>query len=166
MRNSAATTCLFVRNLPYENLPFCGNFACEKLPFCDIIFFNSFMNRKFTENELYRAVLLDRLTINEGMIMENTVAQSLRRNGHKLFFYSRSDTNHRENNIEIDFLIKKGKKICPIEVKSSEYRAHTSLDKFYRKFKDHLAAPIVFYQKDIMEKDGVLHLPLFMADFV
>ena len=78
---------------------------------------HSFMDDKFTDNELYRDILLDRLHVNEGMLMENIVAQELRASGHKLFFYSRSDTNNRENNMEIDFLIRKKRKICPIEVK-------------------------------------------------
>lgn len=127
---------------------------------------HTFMNKKFTRNEIYRAVLLDRLNINEGMIMENIVAQTLRRNGHKLFFYSRSNTNDRKNNIEIDFLIEDGKKIRPIEVKSSEYKAHSSLDKFRTKFKSRLSQPIIFYQKDVMERDDVLHLPLYFCEFV
>ena len=67
---------------------------------------HSFMDDKFTDNELYRDILLDRLHVNEGMLMENVVAQELRASGHKLFFYSRSDTNNRENNMEIDFLIR------------------------------------------------------------
>ena len=94
----------------------------------------TFMDRAFTDNELYRAILFDRLDINEGMIMENIVAQMLRRNGHRLYFYSRSDLEHRENHMEIDFLITEGKKISPIEVKSANYRSHASLDKFRKKF--------------------------------
>jgi len=62
--------------------------------------------------------------------MENVVAQMLRSNGHKLYFYSRNDSVHRENHIEIDFVITEKKKICPIEVKSGNYTTHSSLDKF------------------------------------
>ena len=65
----------------------------------------TFMDKPFTENELYRAILFDKLNINEGMLMENIVAQMLRCNGHKLYFYSRNDNEHRENHMEIDFLI-------------------------------------------------------------
>lgn len=65
---------------------------------------HSFMDDKFIDNELYRDILLDRLHVNEGMLMENIVAQELRANGHKLYFYSRSDTNERSNHMEIDFL--------------------------------------------------------------
>ena len=83
---------------------------------------HTFMDTSFTDNELYRAVLFDKLNINEGMIMENVVAQMLRANGHKLYFYSRCDNKNRENHMEIDFLIKQNKKICPVEVKSGNYR--------------------------------------------
>lgn len=126
----------------------------------------TFMDRAFTDNELYRATLFDKLDINEGMIMENIVAQMLRRNGHRLYFYSRSDLEHRENHMEIDFLITEGKKISPIEVKSANYRSHASLDKFRKKFSQKIGTPYILYTKDVMEKDGIWHLPLYMAMFL
>ena len=126
----------------------------------------TFMDRAFTDNELYRAILFDKLDINEGMIMENIVAQMLRRNGHKLYFYSRTDLENRENHMEIDFLITEGKKIAPIEVKSANYRSHSSLDKFRKKFSQKIGTPYILYTKDVMEKDGVWHLPLYMAMFL
>ena len=95
----------------------------------------TFMDTAFTDNALYKAVLFDKLDINEGMIMENITAQILRRNGHKLYFYSRSDSTNRKNHMEIDFLITENKRISPIEVKSSNYRSHSPLDKFRKKYK-------------------------------
>jgi predicted AAA+ superfamily ATPase len=127
---------------------------------------HSFMDDKFTDNELYRDILLDRLHVNEGMLMENIVAQELRASGHKLFFYSRSDTNNRENNMEIDFLIRKKRKICPIEVKSGVYRKHSSLDKFRSKFKGKIGQPYILYTKDVFVKEEVIHLPIYMAMFL
>jgi len=127
---------------------------------------HTFMDRAFIENEFYKAILFDKLDINEGMIMENIVAQMLRRNGHKLYFYSRSDSENRENHMEIDFLITEKKKIAPIEVKSSNYRSHSSLDKFRKKFSNKLGTSYILYPKDVMEKDGILHLPLYMAMFL
>ncbi|KIR02816.1 putative ATPase (AAA+ superfamily) [Lachnospiraceae bacterium TWA4] len=124
---------------------------------------HTFMDDSFTDNELYKAILFDRLDINEGMIMENVVAQMLRCNGHKLYFYSRNDRENRENQMEIDFLIKEKKNISPIEVKSSSYRVHSSLDKFRKKFSSKVGTPYILYTKDVMQKDGVLHLPLYMA---
>lgn len=126
----------------------------------------AFMDVPFVQNELYKAILFDNLNINEGMLMENIVAQTLRFNGHKLYFYSRSDTEHRENHMEIDFLISEGKKISPIEVKSSKYQTHSSLDKFIAKFKGRYSQPYILYTKDLNIKDGILHLPLYMTMFL
>lgn len=127
---------------------------------------HTFMDAAFTDNELYKAILFDKLDINEGMIMENVVAQMLRRNGHKLYFYSRSDNEQRENHMEIDFLITENKKISPIEVKSGNYRSHSSLDKFRKKFSNKIGTSYILYTKDVMDKDGILHLPLYMAMFL
>lgn len=123
----------------------------------------AFMDKSYADNELYKAVLFDKLDINEGMIMENAVAQMLRCNGHRLYFYSRSDNLHRENHMEIDFMITSGNKISPIEVKSGNYRSHSSLDKFQKKFRNKTGTAYILYTKDVMEKDGIWHLPIYMA---
>lgn len=127
---------------------------------------HSFMDDEYGDNELYRDILLDKLHVNEGMLMENIVAQQLRGSGHKLFFYSRSDTNNRENHMEIDFLIRNKRKICPIEVKSGLYRRHSSLDKFRNKLMGKIGQPYILYTKDIQIKEGVIHLPIYMAMFL
>lgn len=126
----------------------------------------TFMDNSFTENELYKAILFDKLGINEGMIMENIVAQMLRTNGHKLYFYSRCDNTNRENHMEIDFLISENKKIAPIEVKSNNYTSHSSLDKFKTKFSSKIGNSYILYSKDVMIKDGIIHLPFYMAMFL
>ena len=81
----------------------------------------------------------------------------------RLYFYSRSDPDHRENHMEIDFLITVNKKISPVEVKSGNYRSHASLDKFRKKFSRKIGTSYILYAKDVMEKDGILHLPHYMA---
>lgn len=126
----------------------------------------TFMDKAFTENGLYRAILFDKLSINEGMIMENVVAQMLRTNGHKLYFYSRTDATNRKNDMEIDFLITEGNKICPIEVKSNNYVSHSSLDKFRDKFSSKIGNSYTLYSKDVIVKDGIIHLPIYMAMFL
>ena len=126
----------------------------------------TFMDNSFTENELYKAILFDKLGINEGMIMENIVAQMLRTNGHKLYFYSRCDNTNRENHMKIDFLISENKKIAPIEVKSNNYTSHSSLDKFKTKFSSKIGNSYILYSKDVMIKDGIIHLPFYMAMFL
>jgi hypothetical protein len=100
------------------------------------------------------------------MMTENVVAQMLRAGGHRLFFYSRSDANTSRKSIEIDFLITIGNKVCPVEVKSSAYRTHSSLDKFRSKFSKVIGDAYILYGKDIMIKDDVIHLPLYMAMFL
>lgn len=127
---------------------------------------HSFMDDKFIDNELYRDILLDKLHVNEGMLMENIVAQELRTSGHRLYFYSRSDTDNRENHMEIDFLIRKKRKICPVEVKSGAYRKHSSLDKFRSRFRSKIGQPYILYTKDILLKEDVIHLPIYMAMFL
>lgn len=126
----------------------------------------TFIDAPFVENDLYKAILFDDLEINEGMIMENVVAQMLRRNGHKLHFYSRNDPEHRKNHMKIDFLITEKKKIAPVEVKSGNYRSHSSLDKFRNKFSSKIGTSYILYTKDLMIKDGIIHLPIYMAMFL
>ncbi len=123
----------------------------------------TFKDKKFTDNELYRAILFDKLNINEGMLMENVVAQLLRLHRPRLYFYSKSDNLHRENHMEIDFLVTEGKKIAPVEVKSGDYHRHSSLDKFRLRFSSVIGNSYILYTKDLMLKDGIVHLPLYMA---
>ncbi len=153
---------------PNAGLALSADYATQKCYMADtgLLVTQTFMDKAYTDNELYRAVLFDKLDINEGMIMENIVAQMLRTNGHKLYFYSRSDASKRENHMEIDFLITEGKKISPIEVKSGNYRSHASLDKFRKRFSAKIGNTYILYDKDVMEKDGILHLPLYMGIFL
>lgn len=125
---------------------------------------HTFQDKKYTDNELYRAILFDKLNVNEGMLMENIVAQMLRHRRSRLYFYSRSDSQTRENHMEIDFLITEGKKIAPVEVKSGNYRSHSSLDKFRKHFSSVIGNSYILYTKDVMIKDGIIHLPLYMAN--
>lgn len=153
---------------PNVGLALSADYSMQKCYMADtgLLVTHTFMDRSFTENELYRAILFDKLNINEGMLMENIVAQMLRRSGHKLYYYSRSDSANRENHMEVDFLITENKKISPVEVKSANYRKHSSLDKFRKKFSGKLGASFILYTKDVMEKEGVWHLPLYMAMFL
>ena len=150
---------------PNVGLALSADYATQKCYMADtgLLVTQTFMDQAFTDNAFYRAVLFDKLDINEGMLMENIVAQMLRRNGHKLYFYSRSDALNRKNHIEVDFLITENKKISPIEVKSGNYRSHSSLDKFRKKFDKKIGTSYILYPKDVMEKDGIWHLPLYMA---
>ena len=127
---------------------------------------HTFKDKNYTDNELYRAILFDKLSINEGMLVENAVAQMLRLHRERLYFYSRCDSKNRENHIKIDFLITEGKKISPVEVKSGNYRSHASLDKFRRRFSSVIGNSYILYTNDVMIKDGIIHLPLYMAELL
>ena len=127
---------------------------------------HTFKDKNYTGNELYRAILFDKLSINEGMLVENAVAQMLRLHRERLYFYSRCDSKNRENHIKIDFLITDGKKISPVEVKSGNYRSHASLDKFRRRFSSVIGNSYILYTNDVMIKDGIIHLPLYMAELL
>ena len=126
----------------------------------------AFMDADYTGNELYRALMLDRLSVNNGMLAENAVAQALRASGRELYFYSRYGRDETEQKMEIDFLIRRAGKISPIEVKSAAYQHHASLDKFIRKFAGRIGTPYILYTKDVMEKNGIVHLPLYMTQFL
>lgn len=119
-----------------------------------------------TSEKIYRGVYYGDVYFNKGMIAENAVAQAFRANGRDLYFYSRSTSETRKNGMEIDFLIRRGDKICPVEVKSGNYRSHSSLDKFVGKFGKRIGEPLILYTKDVMGKDGIMHLPLYMASLL
>ena len=153
---------------PNIGLALSADHATQKCYMADtgLLITHTFMDSPYIENELYKAILFDKLRINEGMIMENIAAQMLRRNGHKPYFYSRSDKESRKNRMEIDFLITEKKKIAAIEVKSGNYKSHSSLDKFKKKFGSKLSNSYVLYTKDVMVKDDIAHLPIYMTMFL
>lgn len=126
----------------------------------------AFVNKPFLDNEIYKAILFDKLNVNEGMIMENFVAQTLKSKGYELFYYSKNDNDVIENNMEIDFLIVQDKKINPIEVKSGNYKKHTSIDRFKEKFGKNVGTRYVLHTKDLKVEDDIVYLPLYMAIFL
>ncbi len=153
---------------PNVGLALSSDFSTRKCYMSDtgLLVTQIFYDNKYENNNLYKDVLFDKININEGMLMENIVAQMLRTKGHKLYFYSRNDKKNRKNHMEIDFIISNNRKVIPIEVKSSSYRKHSSLDKFNNKFNKKISHSIILYQKDVMIKDEVLHLPIYMASFL
>ena len=153
---------------PRVGLALSSDRATQKLYMADtgLLVTHTFHDSEYLNNELYRAILFDRLHINEGMILENAVAQTLRASGYRLYFYSRVDSVNRKNNMEIDFLIVRREKVCPIEVKSASYRYHSSLDKFKAKFSRNIGESYIVYTKDVLMKDGITHIPIYMAMFL
>ena len=153
---------------PHIGLALSSDHSKQKLYMADtgLLITHTFHDNEYLDNELYRAILFDKLHINEGMILENTVAQALRTSGHRLYFYSRVAPDNRTNHIEIDFLIIRKNKVSPLEVKSASSRYHSSLDKFSAKFSKTIGESYIIYTKDVMVKDNIIYIPVYMAMFL
>lgn len=128
----------------------------------------AFEDSRQLSTELYRALLYGNLTINEGMLIENVVAQMLVATGRVPYYFSRNSRNDSQETMEIDFLITKSMmssrhNIHPIEVKSGKNYTYTSLNKFYKKFKDYLSTPYIIHESDYKEENGIIFLPLYMT---
>lgn len=141
-----------------------------KCYFCDtgLLISMAFDARGIVQYEIYQKLMFEKLEINEGMLVENVVAQMLKAANHKLFFYSNYDKENAENRMEIDFLIQKKivtsrHNISPIEVKSSSNYTLTSLKKCVNKFGQYLAESYVLHSKDLEVKNGIIYLPLYMT---
>lgn len=123
-------------------------------------------NRDSTDEDLYKALVIDNLGINQGMIIENIVAQMLRASGHDLYFHEylyKAEEAVKEKKYEIDFMIVKKKKICPIEVKSSGYTSHKSFDYLIKKYQLKSEDRYIIYTKDLKYQDGITYIPLYMT---
>ena len=141
-----------------------------KCYFCDtgLLISMAFNARGIVQNEIYQKLMFDKLEINEGMLVENIVAQMLRTAGHQLFFYSNYDKEDASNRMEIDFLIQKETvtsrhNISPIEVKSGTNYTLNSLTKCINKFGQYLSIPYVLHSKDLEIENGITYLPLYMT---
>ena len=141
-----------------------------KCYYCDtgLLISLAFSARGIVTNEIYQKLMFDKLEIDEGMLVENIVAQMLKAAGNELFFYSNYDKEEAENRMQVDFLIQKEvvtskHNISPIEVKSSTGYTLTSINKCIKKFREYLSTPYVLHTKDVEKKDGLVFLPLYMT---
>ena len=124
----------------------------------------AFWDKDYTENDIYQKLLNDKLSTNLGYIYENMIAQMLAASGNKLFYYTwPRDATH---NYEIDFLMSKGSKLYPIEVKSSGYSTHKSLDAFCEKYSSRVGERYLIYTKDFRKDGSTTLLPVFMTMFL
>mgnify|MGYP004664759861 FL=1 len=124
-----------------------------------------FKDKNYTENVIYNKLLSDKLDTNLGYVYENVVAQMLMAKGNNLFYYTmESETSNHL--YEIDFLISSGDKICPIEVKSGNYRTHKSLDVFDDKFSSRIRDKYVVHTKDYKWENGIHYIPVYMVPFL
>ena len=138
-----------------------------KIFMCDTGLFvtQMFRDREFTENVIYDKLLNDKLSGNLGYLYENIVAQTLAANGHGLYYHTIMNPVSRHN-YEIDFLLAEKNKICPVEVKSSNYKAHKSLDVFTDKFSGRIMQRYLIYTKDYTKDADIECLPVYMTQFL
>lgn len=124
-----------------------------------------FKDKDFTENVIYEKLLNDKLTTNLGYLYENVVAQMLTASGNELYYHTFLNNETRHNH-EVDFLLSKKNKVCPIEVKSSGYKTHSSLDRFCEKYSSRVLDKYVVYTKDFKKDQDVILLPIYMVPFL
>jgi len=124
----------------------------------------AFWDKEFTENIIYQKLLSDKLSANLGYLYENLVAQLLASFGNQLFYYTWP--KDKKHNYETDFLLSRGFKICPIEVKSSGYNAHASLDEFCRIFHERIGERYLVYTKDLRRDEQTWLVPMYMLPFL
>lgn len=136
-------------------------FVCDTGLFTTMIF----ADRNFTENIIYEKLLNDKLSANLGYLYENVAAQILSANGNKLFYYTFLNEKSKHN-YEIDFVLGRKNKVCPLEIKSAGYNTHASLDAFCKKFSPRILDKYLVYTKDFKKDKDVFMLPIYMTMFL
>ena len=125
----------------------------------------AFWDNDFSENIIYQKLLSDKLNTNLGYIYENIVAQMLVAANSKLFYHT-WPTESGKHNYEIDFLLSRQAKLCPIEVKSSQSTKHASIDNFQKKYSERIRHKYVLHTRDVRKDGDLLSLPVYMAPFL
>lgn len=150
-------------NDPNVGMPLSQNIYRYKIFMADTGLFVTlaFWDKEFTENIIYSKLLSNKLDANLGYVYENLIAQMLRAAGNELFYYTfPAENNH---NYEVDFLLSHGSKLLPIEVKSSGYKTHKSLDEFCKKFSSRIGNRYLVYTKDLRKDGETLLVPVYMT---
>ena len=125
----------------------------------------AFWDDSFTNNVIYQKLLNDKLNADVGYVYENVVSQMLIAAGHKLYYHT-WPTPSGKHNYEIDFLLSRQAKICPVEVKSSTSNKHVSIDEFQKKFSARISQRYLLHAKDIRKEQDMLCFPLYMTMFL
>lgn len=148
---------------PNIGIPVSANYDKFKIFLADTGLFVTlaFWDKGFTENIIYDKLLSDKLSVNLGYVYENLIAQMLVASGNRLFYHTwKKDEKHY---YEIDFLLSRGAKLCPVEVKSSGYKTHASLDAFCDKYSARVGSRYLIYTKDLTKDNGTTLLPAYMT---
>ena len=167
MKDSGTVLVSYHANDPNVGMSAAIDLAKFKMYICDTGLFTTLMfkDRDFTENEIYEKLLGDKLSANLGYLYENVVAQILTATGNELFYHTFMNPTSRHN-YEVDFLITRKNKICPLEVKSSGYKKHASLDYFCEKYAGRILKKYLVYTKDYAKDQDVICLPVYMLPFI
>lgn len=166
MRESMIANVAYHSSDPHVGLHLTADFRRYKMYLADTGLFVTlaFWDKDFTENIIYQKLLSDKLDANLGYVYENAVAQMLRCSGNELYYYTFLDS--MRNNYEVDFLLSRGNKLMPIEVKSSGYKSHKSLDLFCSKFSSRIGRRILLYTKDLRKDESTELLPIYFTPFL
>lgn len=165
----SSKTILLAHHVSDPNVGLSANMDLEKFKMfvCDTGLFVTMMfkDSDFTDNVIYEKLLSDKLSVNLGYIYENIIAQTIAAKDDRLFYYTFSNPVSKHN-YEIDFLLSRGNKICPLEIKSSGYKAHKSLDLFFEKYPERIRNRYLIYTKDLRKEQDIFCLPMYMAQFL
>lgn len=167
MKDSKTVLVAYHANDPNVGLANNKDLSKFKLFICDTGLFTTLMfkDSDFTENTIYEKLLSDNLGANLGYLYENVVAQILTANGNELFYHTIKNEVSKHS-YETDFLITRKNKICPIEVKSSNYRTHKSIDAFCEKYSSRILNKYLIYTKDFSKDKDIFCLPVYYSQFI
>lgn len=175
MADSKTVNFAFHANDPNVGFASHANFDFFKMFLADTGLFVTlvFGDKEYSDNDIYRKLWSDKLPTDLGYLFENVVAQQLVSAGHSLYYYTFKEDKDEKiepggpkmepRQYEVDFLISRQDKICPIEVKSSGYRSHKSLDKFQVKFSSRIKTRYLLYTKDVRKEGDIVCLPVYMS---
>lgn len=167
MQNSKTVLVSYHANDPNAGLSANKDLSTFKMYLSDTGLFVTLMfkDRDFTENVIYEKLLSDKLPANLGYLYENVVAQMLVAGGNELFYHTIKNEISKHN-YEIDFLVARKNKICPIEVKSSNYKTHTSLDVFCKKYSGRIISKYLVYTKEFVKDKDIFCIPVYDIPFI
>lgn len=163
IKDSKTVNIAYHSNDPNVGMELTSDKSSYKMYLCDTGLFVTlaFWDKKYTDNVIYQKLLNDKLDANLGYVYENAVAQALVSSGNKLFYYTWMDDN--KHTYEIDFLLSRGSKLWPLEVKSAGYSTHKSLDLFCKKFSSRINNRYLVYTKDLRKDCEVTMIPIYMV---
>lgn len=167
MEDSMTANIAFHTDDPNVGLALTKNEECFKIYASDTGLFITlaFMDADYTENVIYDKLLNDKLSTNLGYVYENVIAQMLKAAGKNLFYHTIPYAEGKKY-YEVDFIIADKHKISPIEVKSSGYKSHKSLDEFCDKYSDRILNKYLIYTKDFKRENGIDYIPVYMTMFL